>query len=224
MDVRYAQKIVEIAKAEAQPPEYGKVNDFRSVPGEPNLRFGWERLKQYFEEGANFHSWGHKGMFQGQEITALDGVKLKGKRVPQRNQGKDGTVSWSGTQWCGIFAAWCWKQAKVPGAYWAFPGVKAIDVKIGSGKKRFKKDDIILSDLGLGDIAVLKDEDPNNPLVHHCIVSGIYGQDIEVVNGNSDYQGITIKKIKRDKINYFYTVKSDFLEVLRYLYGDKPAA
>lgn len=219
MDTRYAQTIIKIAKSEAAPPPYGQVNDFYPYPGQSAWRFGWERLKRYFEEGANYTNWNFKGKYKDEEITALDGVRLKNKRVPQPNRQPDGSTTWSGTQWCGIFAAWCWKQAKVPGAYWAFPGVKAAHVKLGSGSRRIKKDDVIMSDLGLGDIAVMKDKDPKNRLVHHCVVTDFRGNKVEVVNGNSDYQGITVKEVPRTDIEYFYTVKTPLLEILNDLYG-----
>jgi hypothetical protein len=224
MDLRYAQKIINIAKAEAQPAPYGKVNDFQEVIGKPNERFGWENLKGYFEVAGGFTEahWKQKGQFNGEEITALDGVRLKNKRVPQKNTNKDGTISWSGTQWCGIFAVWCWIKAGVPNVKWGFPGVKGTNVRLVPDLSNPKNKDLTLADIGLGDIAVLKEKDPTKPpLVHHFLVTDIFpaSKEIVTINGNSDYQGITTKTVKKSDVVYFYTVKDDFLNILRDLYG-----
>ena len=58
MDSRYADEIVKVAKAEAQPGPYGKVNDFQRIyspNGHPTEeRYGWQRLKEDFEVAAKF--------------------------------------------------------------------------------------------------------------------------------------------------------------------------
>jgi len=219
MDSRYAQKIINIAKG-----ELGKVSDKDIVydqMGKPTeLRYGWENLKGYFEVAGGFTEahWKAKG-FQsdGKEISNLDGVKFKNKRVPQRNV-ISGNVKWSGTQWCGIFATWCWIKAGVPGVSWGFPGVKGQKVRIVPDFKNPRNKDLTMSDLSIGDIAVLNDEDPKNSLVHHCIVTNIMGSNFESVNGNSDYQGVLLKTLPRTRINCFYTYKDDFLNILKDLY------
>ena len=139
MDTRYANTIINVARGEAIPPPYGKVNDFLTEPGgDPNVRYGWKRLKEYFEVAARYNDghWRIPGY--------LDGVKLKNQRIPQPGQ--------SGIQWCGIFATWVWIKAGVPGVYWASPGIKGPDVKIIAGFKG----------IGLGDIGV-----QTGGLVHH---------------------------------------------------------
>jgi hypothetical protein len=169
MDTRYANTIINVARGEAIPPPYGKVNDFLTEPGgDPKVRYGWKRLKEYFEVAARYNDghWRIPGY--------LDGVKLKNKRIPQPGQ--------SGIQWCGIFATWVWIKAGVPGVYWASPGIKGPDVKIIAGFKG----------IGLGDIGV-----QTGGLVHHFIISKINGPPdkpgttVETINGNSTYQGIT---------------------------------
>lgn len=217
MDPRYAQKIVSIAKG-----ELGKVSDKDIVyeQGKPTeIRYGWENLKGYFEVAAGFTDmhWKAKGFLDGQEITNLDGVRLRNKRVPQRNAGAGG-VTWSGTQWCGIFATWCWIKAGVPQVTWGFPGVKGQKVRIVPDFKNPKNKDLTMADLNIGDIAVLNDEDPNNRLVHHCIVTRIMGESFESVNGNSDYQGVLLKTLPRKRISSFYTYKDDLLTILKDMY------
>ena len=50
MDTRYANTIINVARGEAIPPPYGKVNDFLTEPGgDPKVRYGWKRLKEYFD-------------------------------------------------------------------------------------------------------------------------------------------------------------------------------
>ena len=55
MDSRYAERIKSIALEEAEAAPYGRVNDWGMEPGKPaTVRFGWERLKEYFEVGARY--------------------------------------------------------------------------------------------------------------------------------------------------------------------------
>ncbi len=189
MDSRYADEIVRIATAEAQPPPYGKVNDHEIVfkDGKPTTeRFGWERLKEYFEVAAGFteQHWKVPGY--------LDGVKVNNKRV-------GGT-----TQWCGIFATWVWIQAGVFGAKWAMPGVVGHNVKKVAGSAGISK----------GDIGVL-----NGGLVHHFIVGDINGNLVTTINGNSLYQGIMIKTNQLSEINAYYTVDDPLYNYLKENYG-----
>ena len=190
MDSRYADEIVKVAKAEAQPGPYGKVNDFQRIyspNGHPTEeRYGWQRLKEYFEVAAKFtdQHWKIPGY--------LDGVRVNNKRVP------------NDTQWCGIFATWVWITAGVPGIRWALPGVTGPDVKRVAGS----------AGIGKGDIAVL-----TGGLVHHFIVADISGTTVTSINGNSLYQGITEKTNKLSEIGYYYTVKDAFYEYLSSVYG-----
>lgn len=191
MDSRFAATIKQIAMAEASPQPYGKVNDASFQPGEgQTVRFGWRRLKEYFEVAAKFKEqhWKIPGY--------LDGVKIRGKRIPQPGQ--------SGVSWCGIFATYVWIKAGVPDIRWAMPGVAGPNVKKIAGS----------AGIGIGDIAVEK-----GSLVHHCIVTAINGTSVETVNGNSDYQGITIKNKPISNISYFYTVQDDFYNYLESQYG-----
>jgi hypothetical protein len=223
MDSRYAQKIINIAKG-----ELGKVSDkdivYDQMGKATELRKGWENLKGYFEVAGGYSDahWKMKG-FQtdGKEISFLDGVRLRNKRVPQKNT-TGGKVEWSGTQWCGIFATWCWIKAGVPQVKWGFPGVKGQKVRIVPDFTKPKMKDLTMSDLSIGDIAVLNDEDPKNRLVHHCIVTNIMGNTFESVNGNSDYQGVLLKTLPRTRINCFYTYKDDFLNILKDMYSNVP--
>lgn len=199
MDSRFAQTIINIAKEEATPEPYGKVNDKEIVyqGGKPtNLRFGWEHLKEYFEVAAGYTE-GHWRM-----PGYLDGVKINNKRIPQPGQ--------DGVHWCGIFATWVWIKAGVMGVKWGNPGVKGANV--------IKKDGF--KGIGLGDIAILKGK-----LVHHFIVTKINGSPelgtttIETVNGNSDYQGIRIKPAVLQDVVYYYTVEDAFFNYLKSQYG-----
>lgn len=197
MDARFANTIINIARGEAIPPPYGKVNDLLSEPGEElTVRYGWKRLKEYFEVAAKYtdRHWKIPGY--------LDGVKLKNKRVPQPGQ--------SGIQWCGIFATWVWIKAGVPGVYWGSPGVKGPDVKMIAGYKG----------IGLGDIGVL-----TGNLVHHFIISRIDGPTdvsgtrVETINGNSMYQGIMTVSKTLSAFSYYYTLDSGLFGVLQKMYG-----
>ncbi len=193
MDSRYTSAIVRIATEEATPTPYGKVNDARSEPGEgQNVRFGWRRLKEYFDVACKFtdRHWKIPGY--------LDGVKIKNKRIPQPGQ--------SGISWCGVFATYIWIKSGVPGISWEFGvGVQGPNVKKMAGSKG----------IAPGDIAVLK-----GGLVHHCIVSRFDGEkSIETINGNSDFQGITIKKNNLTEISYYYTMQDDFYNFLQSQYG-----
>lgn len=189
MDSRYADDIVKVAMAEAEPPPYGKVNDHERVydGGKvTNLRFGWERLKEYFEKAAGFtdQHWKIPGY--------LDGVKINNKRVPNE------------VQWCGIFATWVWVEAGVFGAYWGAPGVKGPNVKKVAGSKGIAK----------GDIGVL-----TGGLVHHFIVAEVNDKEMTTINGNSLYQGITIKTNKLSEVNAYYTVDDPLYNYLKSQYG-----
>jgi hypothetical protein len=200
MDSRFAQTIVNIAKEEATPEPYGKVNDKERVYEGGKMtpyRFGWERLKEYFEVAAGYTE-GHWRM-----PGYLDGVKINNKRIPQPGQ--------DGVHWCGIFATWVWIKAGVMGVKWGNPGVKGANVVKRDGFKG----------IGLGDIAILKGK-----LVHHFIVTKINGSPdlstttIETVNGNSDYQGIRVKPAVLQDVVYYYTFEDPLFNYLKSQYGE----
>lgn len=189
MDKRYRDEIVRIAEAEAQPGPYGKVNDQQRVYEGGRMtaeRFGWRRLKEYFEVAAGFteQHWKIPGY--------LDGVKINNKRIPP------------GIHWCGIFATWVWKTAGVPDVRWAMPGVKGSNVKRVAGSAGISR----------GDIGVL-----HGGLVHHFIVADVQGQSVKTINGNSMYQGITIKTNSLSEISYYYTVEDPLYNYLAANYG-----
>jgi hypothetical protein len=189
MDSRYADEIVKVAQAEAQPSPYGKVNDLQRIYAGGRMteeRFGWQRLKEYFEVAAKFtdQHWKIPGY--------LDGVRVNNKRVPVN------------IQWCGIFATWAWITAGVPGIKWALPGIVGPNVKKVAGSAGIAK----------GDIGVLTGD-----LVHHFVVADINGTSVTSINGNSLYQGITVKTNKLSEISYYYTVYDAFYEYLSSVYG-----
>ncbi len=197
MDSRYAERIKSIALEEANAAPYGRVNDMSMEPGQPaTVRFGWERLKEYFEVGARYNA-GH-----WQIAGYLDGIRLKNRRVPQKGQ--------VGIQWCGIFATWVWIKAYVPGVYWGNPGIKGPDVKVVAGSKG----------IGVGDVAVM-----HGALVHHFILTSVDGPAdnpdtvIQTVNGNSTFQGILKMSRKLKDVQYYYTLDKGFFGVLESMYG-----
>ena len=112
---------------------------------------------------------------------SLDGVKVPGKRVPQ------GPSKPSGVSWCGIFATWCWikagKQTK-----WVL-GVGPSNATRVSGNQGIQ----------VGDICVQSGGE-----IHHFIPVEINGDEIQGVNGNSSYQSILLKPMKRATIAYYY--------------------
>jgi hypothetical protein len=186
----FREKIMWWAYMEAH-PHPGKVSDY--IPMTENgqrVRFGWQRLKQYFEEACNNVSsnyWKQKGQYKGAEITFLDGVRLYDMRVPQKDYN---TGSWlGGVQWCGIFATWCWRQAGM-NVKWMWPAPSGV-------KPRQDKTPQI------GDIVILK-----GGLVHHFILINKQGDNGNwiTVNGNSDYQSILVKPVDPKNVAYYYSV------------------
>src|SRR5690606_18155361 len=103
-----------------------------------------------------------------------------------------------------LFRSWVWIEAGVFGAYWASPGVKAPNVKIVSGSKGIAK----------GDIGVL-----TGGLVHHFIVADVNDREMTTVNGNSLWQGITVKTNKLSEVSYYYTVDDPLYNYLKANYG-----
>lgn len=91
------RKILEIGMGEALPES--AVTDLKTVrDGNETVRAGWQRLKQYFDEGVE--GWNEQ---KWKDKATWDGVRIPGKRIPQ-----PGT---SGVSWCGIFATWVARSA-----------------------------------------------------------------------------------------------------------------
>ena len=189
MDSRYVDSIIKVAEAEALPPPYGKVNDFQRIYKDGKITN--ERFG--WERLKEYVTVAARFTEQHWRIPGyLDGVRLNNKRIPP------------GIHWCGIFATWVWITAGIPGVYWAMPGVAGPNVKKVWGSEG----------IGKGDIGVLK-----GGLVHHFIVADINGKTMKTINGNSMYQGITIKNNNTDEISAYYTIEDKFLNQLRSMYG-----
>lgn len=203
------KKIVDIALAESEQgsPPYGAVTDHLPDVTNANFRRGWQRLKEYFEVG--ILGWGpgnwadptkrpyttnpntpKAATFQ---LTNLEGVKMKGMRVPQ--DGKSGL----GIQWCGIFATFVW--------YRAIAGGVVVQWKLGVGPvgpavQRVNGN----KGIQVGDICVKQ-----GGLVHHFIpyeVDTAKGR-LQTVNGNSDWQSILKKPLAISEVAYYYTLVDD---------------
>lgn len=189
MDSRYADTIIKIAEEEAKPAPYGKVNDFQRI-------YEGGKMTNYrfgWERLKEYVTVAAKFTDQHWKIPGyLEGVQINNKRIPP------------GIHWCGIFATWAWIQAGIPGIYWAMPGVKGPNVKKVWGAQGISR----------GDIGVLK-----GGLVHHFIVAEIDGKKMKTINGNSEYQGITIKNNSTDEVSAYYTVEDKFYNQLKEMYG-----
>ena len=144
--------------------------------GTRTIRKGWKNLKGFFDQGVAGWTEQH-----WKAPGYLDGVKVPGKRVPQ------GPSKPSGVSWCGIFATWCWikagKQTK-----WVL-GVGPSNATRVSGNQGIQ----------VGDICVQSGGE-----IHHFIPVEINGDEIQGVNGNSSYQSILLKPMKRATIAYYY--------------------
>ena len=197
--------------AEAFP--VSKVTDFITTPAESPLstelpplgrpptyrprqwRFGWPRLKHYYDvaaEGVNDRWWRMTGETNAegspQIITNLDGVRGFNLRVPQPN-------AMSGIHWCGIFATWCWIQAGVK-TKWPWGGPPRGITKRWMDKKPPPPKP--------GDMLVLA-----KPLIHHFLLlpDDAGPNHYLSLNGNSDYQSITIKRIERSGLVAYYSLE-----------------
>lgn len=189
MDSRYVNEIIRVAGEEAAPAPYGKVNDFQRVYKDGKMTN--ERFG--WERLKGYIGTAARFTDQHWKIPGyLDGVKINNKRIPP------------GIHWCGIFATWVWIKAGVPGVYWAMPGVAGPNVKKVWGSEGISK----------GDIGVL-----SGGLVHHFIVADVNGKDLDTINGNSTYQGITLKKNKTDEVSAYYTIEDKFFGYLKSQYG-----
>ncbi len=172
------------------PPIFGK-----EVTKSPKAwRFGWPRLKQYYDEaviGVNPNFWRQTGKLKVAEVMEtirfLDGVRGVNWRVPD--------ATGNGLQWCGIFATWCWMQAGVP-TKWPFGGPP-----VGIKKRAFGPQSALPKP---GDMLV-----QGGNLVHHSLLlpDDAGGKNFLVVNGNSDFQGITIKPIARSSVVAVYSLE-----------------
>lgn len=189
-------KVIETAVAEATPLPYGKVSDF--VRDGQGRRAGWERLKNYFDDGVRGwteqHWKGRGKILTGNgwvEITYLQGVQVPTYRVPQPN--KD-----SGVSWCGIFAAWVIRKSGLDDTRWVVgAGIVGKQVRRVEGNEGFS----------VGDVITIKGIEN-----HHAIVSGmpdIYEGDgtLETINGNSDFQSIKIHSYYRpEQVGGYYKI------------------
>ena len=186
-------KIIDTAVAEATPLPYGKVSDY--VRDGAGRRAGWERLKNYFDDGVQGWSeqhWQARGKILvgggWVDISYLQGVQTPTYRVPQASKP-------SGVSWCGIFAAWVLRKSGLEDVRWVVgSGIKGNRVKQVAGNEGFSA----------GDVIVIKGGE-----VHHAIVSGIpdiYEGDgsLETINGNSDAQSIKIHSYYNPKQVWYY--------------------
>ncbi len=160
-------------------------------------RFGWQRLKQYFDEallggGPFYWSQTHDIKIDGtlETILFLNGVRGNNWRVPNIADPFHG-----GIHWCGIFATWCWIKAGVP-TKWP-PGGPPLGIK-----KRGAN--VELPPPKPGDILV-----QGGNLVHHSLLMpDDVGRDhYLVINGNSDFQSILIKPITRKSVVAIYSLE-----------------
>lgn len=211
----FRETVIKIALAEALP--VSKVTDFIPLPPVPpavfepgpvgppptrrpsSWRFGWQRLKQYFEESSTAYTplyWRQTGpimMNNRREIIMnLDGVRGQNWRVPQYD------ANLGGLQWCGMFATWCWIKAGVP-TRWP-PGGPPIGIK-----KRWVYDRP--PPPKPGDMLVQRGQ-----LSHHCLLlPDDVGPNLYLaVHGNSDYQSVSIKPIERTTVAAIYSLE-DFI-------------
>lgn len=195
MNNYFADTVVKIARDCAGVGTHGCVNDFDPyVPdvrdagekdpnvlailndakdpmkkGKYQLRFGWRNLKMFYEVAGGY------GPANWKDRATLEGVMLKGKKIPQ-----PGTPGSTGLDWCGIFATWCWAAAGIPNVRWGWPDTKGPWISKVLGPKG----------IGRGDIGFIEHK------AHQFIICGFQGPLnnpntlIDVVSGNSDYQGI----------------------------------
>ena len=168
------------------------------VPG--SFRFGWPRLKQYYDEaviGVNANFWRQTNEVkingQVQIITNLNGVRGNNWRIPNPADPNKG-----GMHWCGIFATWCWIKGGVP-TKWPFGGPP-----VGIRKRAFSMGDSPKP----GDMLV-----QGGSLVHHSLLlpDSVGNGDFLVVNGNSDGQSVLIKPIKRKSVVAVYSLEDFFM-------------
>ncbi len=207
-DDPFRADVVQFAIGEAYP--MSKVGDDRDAPPEPEpdpplvllgkgpverptrLRYGWPRLKQYFDEtviGVCDRWWRQTGDIsvhgEPKQIMFLDGVRGHDWRVPQSGLA-------GGMNWCGIFATWCWIQAGVMTRWHG-------GAPTGAKKHAFTP----TSPPKPGDIIVI-----NNAISHHCVLlpEDVGDAYYRVVSGNSLYQQNRVERITRNSIGAYYSL------------------
>ena len=211
----FRESVLRVALAEALP--VSNVSDFLSLPPDPTVidpppqgtpptktpsswRFGWRRLKQYYDEaflGFNAGTWTltHEIKIDGQMevITNLNGVRGNNWRVPN-----PGDPNRGGTHWCGVFATWCWIQAGVSTRWKAGGPPTGIKKRVASVEQPPPKP---------GDMLV-----QGGSLVHHSLLlpDDAGPKHYLVVNGNSDFQSILIKPILRSSVVAIYSLEDFF--------------
>ncbi len=201
----FREAVLKVALGEALP--VSNVSDFMSTPAvfdsdEPGplgktptlrprrFRFGWPRLKQYYNEavidlGPNFWRQTDETKINSklEIITNLDGVRGHNWRVPNR-----GDPNKDGMQWCGIFATWCWIKGGVP-TKWRLGGqlVGGRKRPFDAGRDLAKPGDILIQ---------------GGSVAHHSLLLPDDGgkNDFVVVNGNSNGQSVLIKPIQRKTV------------------------
>jgi len=204
----FREKVIKFALAEAlpvskvtdriflPPDAFGPVPSGRTTRRPSSWRFGWHRLKEYFEVSCPAFTadyWRQTGpimMNNRREIIMnLDGVRGQNWRVPQYDP------NCGGLQWCGIFATWCWIKAGVP-TYWP-PGGPPFRVRKRGAAKTSPPPKP-------GDILVQR-----GTRRHHCLLlPDDVGPDLYLaVHGNSDYQSITIHTIPRNTVEAIYSLE-----------------
>ncbi len=212
-DEPFREAALKAALAETLP--VSKVSDFLSVPTDPFVidplpigkpttrnpriwRFGWQRLKQYYDEaviGVNPNFWRQTNEIKIdgtiEVITHLNGVRGNNWRIPNIADPNKG-----GMHWCGIFATWCWIQAGVP-TKWPFggPPVGVIKRRLNQEQPPPKPGDILVQGGNLVHHSLLLPDDagPNHFLV---------------INGNSDFQSVLIKPITRKSVVAYYSLEN----------------
>lgn len=176
------ERIIEIAMSQAS-PEPGVVSDLRTIVETINgqnrtVRAGWRQLKRYFDEAV-------EGWSEGNWTpVALHGIQTPGSRIPLDGM-KYEPPNRPGVSWCGIFATWVLQQAGLPVRWRRFSGVIGVPKISGS------------AGMQPGDIAVQTN-------THHFIVTGIQGNQVMSINGNSDFQSILVKPQQRSSIQAYY--------------------
>ncbi len=94
--------------------------------------------------------------------------------------------------WCGIFCVWAWRSAGLP-VHW---NTKVIGCKY---RQQFNL-------LAPGDIVIIKDKDPENPLNHHCIIKSVNGDTVDTIDGNQGVDSIKFRTRKISDISIMYSV------------------
>jgi len=102
------------------------------------------------------------------------------------------TVGKKVNEWCGIFGTWAWIRAGLP-VYWNTHLVGC----------KYRGD---MSNIGIGDLLIIKDKDPKKKLNHHCIIKSIDGDNMVTIDGNQGVDSIQIRNRKVSTISIYYSV------------------